>query len=41
VEFELAPAVGDDAFGTEAHEDDEGDAEGEQLVFLEEFQLLR
>ena len=36
VEFELAAPVGDDALGAEAHQQDEREAEGEELVVLEE-----
>lgn len=39
VEFELLPAVGDEPFGAEAHEEDEGDAEEEELVVLEEVEF--
>ena len=41
VELELAAPVGDEPFGAEAHEQDEGEAEGEELVVLEEVELLR
>ncbi|GAA3068603.1 hypothetical protein GCM10020000_61310 [Streptomyces olivoverticillatus] len=39
VEFELLSTVGDDAFGAESHEEDEGDTEGEELVVLEELEF--
>lgn len=41
MEFESFAAVGDEAFGAEAHQQDERDAEEEQLVVLHELEFGR
>ena len=41
VEFELAAPVRDEALGAEAHQQDEREAEGEELVVVQELELGR